>query len=154
VGRASNASLAESSIDIFIWNFPLKSHFADAAGGFSQATAAQLQARACATRHPAVDQEFRSPSRSWTYQRRGIATPLRDVCACPALPSGTPGLGHLNGIGVLNHGFPRRRSGMTFSLLLLGICRRAFRTASAKVVGVNGFMISGSPPPSNSNLSA
>src|ERR1700680_3679767 len=52
-----------------------------------------------------------------------------------------------------NYGFPRRRSGITFPLSLLRICRRAFRMASAKVADVNGFMISGSLLPSNSNLS-
>jgi hypothetical protein len=48
----------------------------------------------------------------------------------------------------------RRGSGTILSAPLRGGSRRAFRTASAKEAGLNGFMISGSLPSSNSNLSA
>jgi hypothetical protein len=57
--RASNASLVKSSIDIFIWNFPLKSHFADAGRALSPAIQF-TPPRSCATRHTPVDNELRT----------------------------------------------------------------------------------------------
>ena len=47
------------------------------------------------------------------------------------------------------HGVLARRNGVTFPPSRLGFWRNALPTASAKVASVKGFMISGSPLPSN-----
>jgi hypothetical protein len=56
---ASNASLAESPIDILLWTIPLKSHFADAAQPTLKPSSS-TPARSCTARHAAVDHELRT----------------------------------------------------------------------------------------------
>ena len=58
MGRASNASLAESPIDIFIWNFPLKSYSPTLVEPSLQPSSS-APPRSCAARHPAVDHKLR-----------------------------------------------------------------------------------------------
>ncbi len=88
---ASSATLAESSIDILLWNFPLKSHFADAAE--AQPQALQFSpARSRATRHAALDRQRRS--RHAGHVGGEEAQPICDILRPPALPNGTPGFGH------------------------------------------------------------
>jgi len=89
---ASSATLAESSIDILLWNFPLKSHFADAAEAQPQAPPVQSSEIA---RHPSCRRRSPAPlpSCSWTCPRRR-AQPISDILRLPALPNGTPGFGH------------------------------------------------------------
>jgi len=79
-------------IDILLWNFPLKSHFADAAEAQPQAPPVQSSEIA---RHPSCRRRSPAPlpSCSWTCPRRR-AQPICDILRLPALPNGTPGFGH------------------------------------------------------------
>src|ERR1700760_1514586 len=56
---ASNASLAESSIDISLWTIPLKSHFADAAQPTLRPSSSAPPSSRTA-RHAAIDHELRT----------------------------------------------------------------------------------------------
>jgi hypothetical protein len=55
---ASNATLAESSIDILLWEIPLNSHFANAAE-LTLCPSASAPPRSHATGHTAVDHKLR-----------------------------------------------------------------------------------------------
>jgi hypothetical protein len=54
-----NATLAESPIDILPWNFPLKSHFADAAEADLRPSSS-APSRSRAARHAHVHQQLRA----------------------------------------------------------------------------------------------
>jgi hypothetical protein len=93
---ASSATLAESSIDILLWNFPLKSHSADAAQADLQTvkfSSTEVSRRPSCRRQSRVPR----PSCSWRRQRRGSEPRSRYICTCPALPSDTPVLATRSG---------------------------------------------------------
>jgi hypothetical protein len=77
VHLVNNGTLAESSIVILLWEFLLKSHFADSAA--ADPPTVNFSSNRVACRHATVD-------------HRLAPTPFAISCACPALPSGTPAL--------------------------------------------------------------
>jgi hypothetical protein len=90
VSLANSATLAESPIDILLWDFPLKSRFADAAQADPQAI--RFSSIEVARRHATVDHRLRS-----CHLAGRIAAeeqhPIRDILHLLGVSEHHPGFG-------------------------------------------------------------
>jgi hypothetical protein len=89
---ATNATLAESPIDIFLWYFPLNSRIPDG-DELTSRPVASAPPRSCAAGYPAVDNELRT--RHIVGRVSGEEHPVGDILRLPGPAERYPGFGHL-----------------------------------------------------------
>src|ERR1700741_5168167 len=90
---ASNATLAESPIDILLWDFPLKSHFAILLKP-TRRLSNLAPPRSRAARHATVDHQFRARHVAGCV-RGEEENPVRDILRLPSSAERYSGFGYL-----------------------------------------------------------